>query len=116
MVASTSIGRTDTACSQAIQPAENPASGPKTKAGNLAVPPAIGYAAPSSACTRASSASITAASTQEIRDGGPARSAPVTAPRGQPEPMIEPRDTNMRPQKPTSRRNCRSEPTAPPDV
>ena len=61
------------------------------------MPPATGYVAPSSAYTRASVASIAAASTHEMIDAGPAVSAAVSAPSSQPEPMIEPSDTNIRP-------------------
>jgi hypothetical protein len=43
-----------------------------------------------------------AASTHEITEAGPAIVAAVRAPSSQPEPMIEPSETNMRPQKPTS--------------
>ena len=42
MLASTSIGAIVTACSQADHPAVNPASVPKAKYGNRAVPPATG--------------------------------------------------------------------------
>src|SRR3569833_3235151 len=73
----------------------------------------MGYAAPSSACTRASRASMTAASTQESNDAGPASLAAVSAPSSQPDPMIEPRDANMSPQNPTSLHKRFSAPTAP---
>jgi len=49
MAASTSIGAIATACSHENQPAQKPASGPCEKYGNRPVPPATGYAAPSSA-------------------------------------------------------------------
>ena len=69
-LASTSIG----AIVDGLQPrkpaAVKPASVPNAKYGNRAVPPATGYAAPSSACTSASTASIAPASTQEISDAG----------------------------------------------
>ncbi len=42
MLASTSIGAIVTACNHADQPAVNPASVPKAKYGNRAVPPATG--------------------------------------------------------------------------
>ena len=42
-------------------------------------------------------ASIAAASTHEMIDAGPAVSAAVRAPSSQPDPMIEPSDTNISP-------------------
>src|SRR5690349_5135879 len=98
------MGAMVTACNQAIQPAVKPASGPKTNRGNRAVPPDAGYAAPSSAWMSARIASMIAASTQDTSEAGPASVAAVSAPRSHPEPMIEPRETNRRPQNPTSRR------------
>src|SRR5450756_2678113 len=53
---------------------------------------------------------MTAARTHEIREAGPASVAAVSAPSSQPEPMIEPRDTNIRPQKPISLDRCPSGP------
>ncbi len=44
-----------------------------------------------------------AARTHEISDAGPAFCAALSAPSSQPEPMIEPRETNISPQKPTER-------------
>src|SRR2546423_3590154 len=105
MLASTSMGAIVTACNQAAQPAVKPARVPKAKYGNRAVPPATGYAAPSSAWISASTASMMAASTQDSSDAGPATVAALSAPSSQPEPMIEPSETNIRPQKPTAR--CR---------
>src|ERR1019366_3391115 len=49
---------------------------------------------------------MNAASTHEIREAGPASVAAVSAPNSQPEPMIEPSETNIRPQKPTSLDRC----------
>ena len=40
---------------------------------------------------------------QEMMPDGPAVFATLSAPRSQPEPMIEPRDTNSNPQNPTDR-------------
>ena len=42
-----------TACSHEKKPNEMPATLPYARCGNLAVPPAIGYIAPSSACSSA---------------------------------------------------------------
>ena len=47
------MGATVIACSQEKKPNEVPATLPNAKCGNLAVPPATGYIAPSSACTSA---------------------------------------------------------------
>src|SRR5262245_53525810 len=50
----------------------------------------------------------------DSNEAGPATCAAPKAPRSQPEPMIEPRDTKVRPQKPTSRRRRPTDPGAPP--
>ncbi len=102
-VASTSIGEIRTERSQDIQPAVKPTSGPKAKKGKRAVPPAMGYVAPSSAWASASTASIVEASTQDTSEAGPAMTAVVRAPSSQPEPMIDPREMNISPQNPTAR-------------
>ena len=47
---------------------------------------------------------MAAASTQEINDAGPAVCAAPSAPSSHPDPMIEPRETNIKPQKPIVRR------------
>ena len=49
MTAKHSIGATVTACSQEKNPNEMPATLPKARCGNRAVPPATGYIPPSSA-------------------------------------------------------------------
>src|SRR5215468_2170709 len=103
MAASTSIGAIVTACSQAAQPAVKPASAPNAKYGNRAVPPATGYAALSSAWINASTINMTAASSHATSDAGPATSAANSAPRRHTDPMIDPRETNISPQKPTDR-------------
>ena len=48
---------------------------------------------------------ITPASSQDTIDAPPADVAAVNAPSSQPEPMIEPSETNINATKPTSRRN-----------
>src|SRR6266567_5065716 len=103
MAASTSIGAIVTACSHAAQPAVKPASAPNAKYGKRAVPPATGYAAPSSAWINASTISIAAASTHDSSDAGPAVSAANIAPSSHPDPIIDPSETNISPQKPTDR-------------
>src|SRR6266516_156814 len=103
MAASTSIGAIVTACSHAAQPAVKPASAPNAKYGNRAVPPATGYADPSSAWINANTISIAAASTHDSSDAGPAVSAANSAPSSHPDPMIDPSETNISPQKPTDR-------------
>src|SRR2546423_15619390 len=44
-----------------------------------------------------------AASSHDRIDAGPAASAALSAPSSQPDPMIEPSETNIRPQNPTER-------------
>src|SRR5690242_3618604 len=73
--------------------------------GKTAVPPATGYVDPSSAWINASTASMAPARIHDTSDAGPATLAAPNAPSSQPEPMIDPSDTNVRPQKPTAR--CR---------
>src|SRR6478752_4237418 len=46
---------------------------------------------------------MNAASTHEMSEAGPATVAAPNAPSNHPEPMIEPRDTNVSPQKPIER-------------
>jgi hypothetical protein len=48
---------------------------------------------------------ITPASTQDTTDAPPADVAAVNAPSNQPDPMIDPNETNINAIKPTSRRN-----------
>ena len=61
-----------TACSQEKNPNEMPATLPKAKCGNRAVPPETGYMPPSSACTRARMMTAMPPMTQPIRAAGPA--------------------------------------------
>jgi hypothetical protein len=55
---------------------------------------------------------ITPASTQDTIDAPPADVAAVNAPSSQPDPMIEPNETNISAIKPTSRLNPGSDPDA----
>jgi hypothetical protein len=69
---------------------------PPGTAGHRIVPP-------NSAKTRASTISIAAARTQDRIAAGPAAVVALNALSSQPEPRIDPRDTNISPQKPTDR-------------
>ena len=61
------------------------------------MPPATGYVGAELGVISASIASIAAASIHDRIDAGPAAVAALSAPSSQPEPMIEPSDTNMSP-------------------
>src|SRR5580700_2817117 len=98
-----SIGATETACSQEKKPNDMPATLPNAKCGNLAVPPATGYIPPSSACTSASTMTITPAITQDSRAALPAICTANSAPNSQPEPMSDVSDAHMAPMRPISR-------------
>ncbi len=103
MTAKHSIGATVTACSQEKNPNEIPATLPKAKCGNRAVPPATGYIAPSSACTRARMMTATPPMTQPISAWGPAACTAKKAPKSQPDPMIDVSDAHVAPISPISR-------------
>src|SRR6266700_7948152 len=80
-----------------------PATLPKAKCGNRAVPPATGYMPPSSAWTRARTMIAAPPMTQARRAEVPAEYAPFHEPNSQPEPMSEVIDAQVAPISPISR-------------
>ena len=91
------------ACTQEKNPKEMPATLPKAKCGNRAVPPDTGYMPPSSACTSARTMMKTPPMTQARMAAVPAEYAPFHEPNSQPEPMIEVADAHVAPMNPISR-------------
>ncbi len=68
------------------------------------MPPATGNMPPSSACTSASSTIATVPISHEMIAAGPAATTAFSAPKSQPDPMMEPTEAHIRPMSPTSRR------------
>src|SRR5215831_20466412 len=98
-----SIGATVIACTQEKKPKEVPATLPNAKCGNLAVPPATGYIAPSSACTSAKTMSAIPAMIQARMDEVPVEYAAFQEANSQPEPMIDVSAAHVAPISPISR-------------
>src|SRR5215471_4013290 len=99
MNAKHSTGAIVTACTYEKKPNPTPATLPKAKCGNLAVPPETGYIAPSSAWHRARTMMMTPAMTQARMDAPPTASGANS----QPEPMMDVSDAQVAPISPSSR-------------
>src|SRR5215469_18107129 len=85
-----------------------PATLPNAKWGNLAVPPAIGYMAPSSAWTSARTMIAMPAMIQAMMDPVPVEYAAFHDANSQPEPMIDVSADQVAPINPISRLRPRS--------
>src|SRR5215467_9059745 len=92
-----------TACTQEKKPNEMPATLPNAKWGNLAVPPATGYIAPSSAWTSARTMIAMPARIQAMIAPVPVEYAAFHDANSQPEPMIEVSADQVAPINPISR-------------
>src|SRR6266511_794047 len=102
------IGPTVTVPRNATHPLVKPIRLPKAYRGKRALPPATGYIPPSSARVKERSITAPPPSNQEMTAAGPASEEAYRAPNSQPAPMIDPKETNRSPRKPTSRRSLRA--------